>query len=469
MAGAGIDRPDVNHIALIWCGVSVGAFHAAWLIPGLGFLMVVFLYAIIRASGMGTARAALWLGLIVGAVCYGPYLWFLSGASEVGTKLGECVVPALWIGGFTLIVHELRAVIGRRAWLFVLFVAMIWMGLEYGRCEYFGATWLSAGAAMGGTHDGSPLISLAGVFGAGFLLSALAAFMSLCPWRSAVYRMVCAWAALWAIVLLTPALGYSGPAVLTVFVHLESTSDDGILKSLEAARTGLDVNDAFPFVFLVGGSTLTAPPNEGLREWCRTHRQYLLIGGSEPVNGGAREMALVIDPEGRVVFTQSKRVGTWPFASDRGSEPHIWQARGGAVGICVGADISRTHVIDELIGKGAQTVIAIGSDSDTALGITLQARVAGALATEHHVDILEVWATGATSASRYGGWNRWRAESRRIPLDTRVSPRIPIDRVVAPFFMIAAAAAAVYLAGRRIVMRWKDAVPENRQIRDGGS
>ena len=57
-----------------WMAVAITSFHAAYLIPGAGLLMLGFLYALVRLADAERPRWAFYPALLVGIAGYGPQL-----------------------------------------------------------------------------------------------------------------------------------------------------------------------------------------------------------------------------------------------------------------------------------------------------------------------------------------------------------------------------------------------------------
>jgi apolipoprotein N-acyltransferase len=427
----------------------VAAFHIAYMVPALGLLMGVYLYALVRLTEARTARRAFYFGFGVGMACFGPQLWFFWDIFHVAA-VALWAVGAIWIGFFVLIGWGLRRVPGIRGWFLALMLAVVWMGLEYFRSElyYLKFAWLTPGFAMGSNIFSRELVALLGVYGTGFVLTAVAALCSVFRIRITVIEWAIILALLGLLVLLLlPSLGYSGQALHAIAIQLESPSETQILDALDKADASDPHPNYYPPSLLVMSEyNLTTPPTPRIREWCRSHQRYLLIGGIQPLASlpDGREQfadtAFVVDPKGEIVFAQGKCVPIQFF--DDGvpaKEQQVWNSPWGRIGICICYDLSYSRVTDKLIQQGANALIIIAMDAMSwgEYEHNLHARIAPARAAEYHVDILRVASSGVTQcAARYGNIQSLpfpdQGATMYAKLDTRTYPRLPPDRYLAP-------------------------------------
>src|ERR1041385_2444587 len=161
---------------------AVAAFHLAYTVPRLGFLVGLYLYGLFQLTALPTPRQAFYAGLVIGYAVYAPHLgffWTIFGWPAVALW----TVLAVWPGVFVALAHLCRWKFGRLA---VVLIPCVWTGLEYFRSElyYLRFSWLNAGYAFAG----SPQIFTAthlGMYGVGLLLMALIASLSLLPKRRA--------------------------------------------------------------------------------------------------------------------------------------------------------------------------------------------------------------------------------------------------------------------------------------------
>src|SRR5213595_2417900 len=60
-----------------WAGVAAGAFHGAYMVPGMGFLQVFVGYGLIRMAEISLKpRGVFYVGMLAGMGMYVPHLWF---------------------------------------------------------------------------------------------------------------------------------------------------------------------------------------------------------------------------------------------------------------------------------------------------------------------------------------------------------------------------------------------------------
>jgi apolipoprotein N-acyltransferase len=457
--------------ALLWAAVAVAAFHAAYEVPGLGLLMGLYLYGLVRLTEVRTARQAFYWGFAVGMACVAPQLaffWTIFNAAA----LALWTVLATWIGFFTLIGWGLRQVPWAKGWLWVTLIAAVWTGLEYFRSElyYLRFAWLTPGMAIGSDPLAEGIVFATGVYGVGFLLAGVAALITairrsrLMEW--AVVLVVLIFLAL----ILLPSLGYSGPALHAVAIQLENPNENQVLEMLNQARAADPDKDRSRHSLLVMSEyNLSTPPTQRIRDWCREHGYWLLIGGIQPLaaaSGGQERWAntaFVVDDNGEIVFTQDKCVPIQFF--DDGvpaKQQSLWNSPWGKVGICICYDLSYSRVTDNLIRQGADALIVIAMDTMEwgEHEHNLHARIAPARAMEYHIDILRVASSGVTQcvSGRYGGTKSIPYPEQGITmtasLHTRYPGRLPPDRYLAPVCVVATGLVVVMLLAQK-VSKWR--------------
>ena len=459
-------RAAIGQPAWLWCAVAVTAFHVAYLVPALAFLMFFFLYALVRLAEVRSARQAFYGGFLVGVACYGPQLWFFWGIFRyVAGALWA--VAGIWIGFFVLITWGLRQVPGIRRWAWAAALPAVWMGLEYFRCElyYLKFAWLTPGLAFGDTW----LVSTLGVYGTGFVVAAAAALAACLPRFRHLWVAGLLLAILALLANVRPRIYETESARVqrVVGIQQEEASSTQIIDALDTAVS------KYPDVALLVMSeyTLSSPPTAEIRAWCRRHERYLIIGGIQPLtplpNGKEQwaDTAFVIDPKGDIVFTQGKCVPIQFF--DDGvpaKEQQLWQSPWGKVGICICYDLSYSRVTDELIRQGADILIVPTMDAISwgAYEHNLHARIAPARAAEYHVPIIRVASSGisqiicknGTVSAPFPGQG---AMLTAQPLGLSLGrARIPPDRHLAPVCVGLTALLAAGLLGRHYwPRRWR--------------
>ena len=173
----------LSHRAAVgWSLVAVAAFHAAYTFPPFSFLMVIFVFALVRLSHTRSVRYAGRLGLVLGLALYGPQLgffWIIFGPAAIALWL----VLAFWLAAFLGTLQQCRARLGNVA--AIALAPVLWMGFEFFRGElyYLRFTWLNVGYAF----SSQPLLlALFGVYGVGFVLMSLAAVTDVMTGRKAL-------------------------------------------------------------------------------------------------------------------------------------------------------------------------------------------------------------------------------------------------------------------------------------------
>ena len=93
-----------------------------------------------------------------------------------------------------------------------------------------------------------------------------------------------------------------------------------------------------------------------LKQWCREHARFLVVGGKDPVGtNNYYNTAFVVGTNGEIVFQQAKCVPI-QFFKDGLPAPRqeVWNSPWGKIGICICYDLSYTRVTDRLVrGRGA--------------------------------------------------------------------------------------------------------------------
>ena len=62
-------------------------------------------------------------------------------------------------------------------------------------------------------------------------------------------------------------------------------------------------------IFVLSEYTLDGLVPDALKNWCRAHQRYLVVGGKDPApKNNFYDTAFVVSPEGEIVFQQAKSV-----------------------------------------------------------------------------------------------------------------------------------------------------------------
>jgi apolipoprotein N-acyltransferase len=425
---------------LLWVAVAVGAFHAAYAFAGGSFLIVLYLFALLQLARADRWRKAFYPGLAVGLLIAAVRLAFFWRIFS-GGALALWLVYALWIGLFVALA---RLCLRRAKWGWLL-IPFLWTGLEYFRSElyYLRFSWLNVGYAFAGAPWQTAL-KVAGVYGEGFLLVALAVVAA---WRWQKSKLQAGGLLLLGIgaiclgALLAERQRSAQPAagVRIAGVQMEFPNEREVLVRLK------DLIRRHPEAQLLVLSeyTLDGPVPQALKDWCRQEKRYLVVGGKEPLPGGKYyNTSFVVGPDGGIVFSQAKAVPIQFFKDGlRAPEQKVWESPWGRIGICVCYDLSYTRVTDRLVRLGAQAIIVPtmdvmdwGSDQHV-----LHARIAPVRATEYGLPIFRLASSGIS---------QWTDRAGRVvaaapcpgdgailagTLDMRGAGTLPLDRWLAPF------------------------------------
>ena len=444
----------------LWLALAVACFHAAYTsinLPGAGLMIFGYAFALVRLTDQPTVRRAFYFGLAAGFLCYAPQLWFFFKIFSVAAAV-LWLVLAFWVGLFAAIVSGSirRWGRGRAAWL----IPIVWTGLEYFRSElyYLKFSWLNIGYAL-------PLGSgLFGMFGVGLFAFAIAtAFYC---WREIKMSLL----ELLAIILLAIIyfsifyMGYAAkfhhpwPPVSFVGIQMEFPPENVIPKMLDQALA----KNTNAQVFVLSEYTLSGPVPDKLKNWCRTHSRYLVVGGEDPAGAtNYYDTAFVIGTNGDIVFRQGKCV---PIQFFRDGLPAtgqgIWNSPWGKIGFCVCYDLSYTRVTDELVRQGAQLLIVPTMDVEFwgRHQHELHTRVAPVRAAEYGIPIFRLASSGISQAVAGDGTVVAQApmpgNGAFLAADLRLPSRgtLPLDRYLAPVCTAITALITAVL----LLLAWED-------------
>jgi apolipoprotein N-acyltransferase len=422
----------------LWALFAVIMFHAVYALPQLGFLVVLYLFALVRLCGAGTWRRAFYSGLAVG-VAIGAFqlafFWRIFSAGAIALWL----VYAFWIGLFVAMGRECLRKLVPLGWLAL---PIVWCGLEYFRSElyYLRFSWLSPGMAFGVTPNQVPLHQV-GVYGISFLLMCIAcggAYL----WQRSKRNAVVALAAGTAGLYLWASLGHpvepSPIQVQIAGVQMEFPTENEVLVRLN------ELIHKHPQAQLIVLSEYTFGEEvpERILKWCREKSKYLVVGGKERVlAGNFYNTAFVVSPEGRIIFRQVKSVPIQFFKDGLPApEQQVWSSPWGKIGICICYDLSYRRVTDRLVELGAQALIVPTMDvADWGLHQhELHARIAPLRAAEYGIPVFRLASSGISQAVDGRGHVLDSAPSMgdgamlATALDIGVSGRRPFDRWLAP-------------------------------------
>ena len=188
--------------------------------------------------------------------------------------------------------------------------------------------------------------------------------------------------------------------------------------------------------------TLDGPVPDSLKNWCREHSRFLVVGGKDPVStNNYYDTAFVVGTNGGMVFQQVKRVPIQFFDDGLPApEQKVWNSPWGKIGLCVCYDLSYTRVTDELVRQGAQMLIVPTMDVEEwgRHQHELHSRIAPMRAAEYGIPIFRVASSGISQAvNSYGkivahtsmpGQGEIFAAKLRLPM----CGARPLDRYLAP-------------------------------------
>jgi apolipoprotein N-acyltransferase len=424
--------------SLLWLALAAACFNAAYAslkFPAAGLLIFGYAFALVKLTGQPTVRRAFYFGLAAGFASYAPQLfffWRIFSAAAVVLWL----VLAFWIGLFAAIICGANRRWGKAkaAWL----IPIVWTGVEYFRSELYPLkfSWLNIGYSLPEWFSCN-----VGMYGAGFVFFAMATAYVVKRWTT-----VTAWFFILIIVLalFLPALAETKSHrrfIPLVGIQLEFPPAGILPKMLDQALA----KNTNAQIFVLSEYTLDGPPPEPLKNWCREHARFLVVGGKDFIPNDARHnyynTAYVIGTNGNIVFRQVKAVPIQFFRDGLPApEQKVWDSPWGKIGFCVCYDLSYTRVTDELIRQGAQLIICPTMDVESwgRHQHELHARVAPVRAAEYGVPIFRVASSGISQAvtgggnviaqTSLGGYGEIFSAQLRLPRQGS----LPLDRFFAP-------------------------------------
>lgn len=346
------------------------------------------------------------------------------------------LVLAFWIGLFAAIICGAIHRWGRlkAMWL----IPIIWTGVEYFRSElyYLKFSWLNVGYVLQWPF---------GMYGVGFFVFAL--IIGLFYVRriqisliEAIFITIFIFLLIWTLLL--PSLASTKRPLRTSLViagvQMEFPPQGILTKALDSALK----QNTNAQIFVLSEYTLEGEPPDSLKNWCRDHSRYLIVGGKDVVtNHIYYNTAFVVGTNGDVIFKQAKSVPIQFF--DDGlpaKKQETWNSPFGKIGICICYDLSYTRVTDELVRQGAQLLIVPTMDVSEwgKHEHELHSRVAPVRAAEYGIPIFRLASSGISQAVSGGGNviaqtdfdKQGEVLSAQLRLPSRGS--IPLDRFLAP-------------------------------------
>jgi apolipoprotein N-acyltransferase len=222
-------------------------------------------------------------------------------------------------------------------------------------------------------------------------------------------------------------------------------------------------------IFVLSEYTLEGVVPDNLKNWCRDHRRYLIVGGKDSVtNHLYYNTAFVVGTNGEIVFSQAKSVPI-PFFIDGlpAQQQKVWNSPWGKIGLCICYDLSFTRVTDELIRQGAQLLIVPTMDvADWGRHQhELHSRVAPLRAAEYGVPIFRLASSGISQAvngaggvvahTSFPGIGEVLTDRLRLPM----SGALPADRYGAPLCV----AATGIVTAALLWLTWRDRIEKKRK------
>jgi len=422
--------------AAIFIAAAVVCFHLAYWPPhaALHFLIIGYVICLTQLSRMPTTRRAYYAGLITGVLCVAPQLvcfWKIFGPAAVALWY----ILGFWIGIFTATTSAALRRFGPVKT--VVLIPFFWMGLEYFRSElyYLKFSWMNVGYAFSGDWLGPHFV---GMYGLGFLAALCAALFL--PGRKFSYAGL-ALVFLFSFATFPPDKPYRTDSKLHIAgVQMEFPPEADIPRALDKLLA--DEFHAQADILVLSEYTLDGPVPDSLKNWCRKHQRYLVVGGKDPApKNNFYDTAFVIGTNGDIVFRQGKSVPI-QFFKDGLPAPkqELWNSPWGKIGFCVCYDLSYTRVIDRLVKMGAQMIIVPTMDVVDwgERQHELHALVAPMRATEYGIPIFRVASSGISQAVDSHGVTVAQAPfaGEGSPIFATLDPAdhgsIPMDRYLAP-------------------------------------
>ena len=235
-----------------------------------------------------------------------------------------------------------------------------------------------------------------------------------------------------------PISSRSKPPLSIVGVQMEFPPQ-GVIPQILNQALAKNTNTA---IFVLSEYSLDGGVPDSLKNWCREHSRYVVIGGKDFLtNDVYYNTAFVVGTNGEIVFKQAKSVPI-QFFHDGLPAPkqEVWNSPWGKIGICICYDLSYTRVTDELVRQGAQLLIVPTMDVEYwgKHQHELHSRVAPVRAAEYGIPIFRVASSGISQAvtgggnvvaqTSIGGYGEIFSAQLRLPRQGS----IPIDRYFAP-------------------------------------
>ncbi|HEY4417628.1 MAG TPA: nitrilase-related carbon-nitrogen hydrolase [Verrucomicrobiae bacterium] len=404
-----------------------------------GLFILGYVISLVQLTNQPTVRRAFYWGLATGFLCAAPQLfffWKIFGIAAVVLWL----VFAFWIGLFVAVSCGCLRRWGKVKAMWLL--PIIWTGVEYFRSElyYLRFSWLNIGYACQFPF---------GMYGVGFFIFALVVFLMyarLIKINFIEAILIFALILWFARLVLLPVLGgtYRPPVTPLAItgIQMEFPSAGILPRALDKAFN----QNTNAEVFVLSEYTLDGGVPDALKDWCRRHSRYLVVGGKDWVtNDVYYNTAFVVGTNGDIVFKQAKQVPIQFFHDGLPApEQKVWNSPWGKIGICICYDLSYTRVTDELVRQGAKLLIVPTMDVSEwgRHQHDLHARVAPVRAAEYGIPIFRLASSGISQAVNGQGDvlaqtafdNPAEILSAKCYLPGRGT--LPLDRLLAPICVV---------------------------------
>lgn len=453
--------------SLLYLALAVICFQIAYAfikIPIMGWFIVGYAFFLIQLTNQPTVRRAFYFGLAAGFACatgQAFFFWNIFSAAAIVLWL----VFGFWIGLFTAISCGCirRWGLSKAVWL----IPFIWTGTEYFRSElyYLRFSWLNIGYAISNYQNNSSFYG-SGMYGAGFatficvIIFSRKEFIKKRAIGFLAIMLIFIVCMLWGAsrIPLPPVLSGDVSLLTIVGIQLEFPPENIIPEVLNQA---LKKNPDAP-LFVLSEYTLDGPVPDSLKNWCREHSRYLVVGGKDVVtNEVYYDTAFVIGTNGEIIFKQAKCVPIQLFKDGLpAKKQEVWNSPWGKIGFCICYDLSYTRVTDELVRQGAQLLIVPSMDVEDwgKQEHVFHSRVAPLRAAEYKIPIFRVASSGISQAVQSDGKvvastgipARGAIFSAVLPLPAQGN--LPIDRLFAPFCVIVTGGVLAIL----LLLNWKE-------------
>jgi apolipoprotein N-acyltransferase len=397
------------------------------------FTIPLYFYFLLRLSDAKSIKAAVYSSLLSGFFISAIHMRFFYNIFAQAS-IALWLIMALWTTLFVLSITILKKKISN--WQFALSAPLLFFVFEYINCEIYPLkfSWLSAGYLF---YDSSlkELLPIIGIYGLSLLIFLLVSFSTLSKHYAKIIGGLCLLILICSFLTSKAPKDNSGPIITGV--QMEFPDEMVIFKELDKAlKKHPDTN-----IFMLSEYTFMEGIPEEAFEWCKANKKYLLAGAKIYTKDkeSFRNTAIVINPEGKVEFSQVKSVPIQFFNDGIPAQKQkLWNSPWGTFGICICYDLSYSKVTDRLIDLGAEAllvptmdVISWGKNQHK-----LHSRVAPIRAAEYRIPIFKVSSSGISQSVNHKGQTQASASypgqyeviSTRLSLNGKGSK--PFDRLL---------------------------------------